>query len=65
MKWLCRLVIPPGGIVLDSFLGSGTTIVAAEREGFTAVGIEMSGEFAALSEARVLHAVGEHTIGEA
>lgn len=59
MRWLIRLVTPPGGVVVDTFLGSGTTMVAAEREGFECIGIEMAGEFAALSEARVLHSIDE------
>lgn len=37
MQWLCRLVTPPGGVVLDPFAGSGTTGEAAFREGFRAV----------------------------
>lgn len=61
MRWLIRLVTPPGGVVVDTFLGSGTTMVAAEREGFDCIGIEMSGEFAALSEARVRHAISDST----
>ena len=40
MRWLCRLVTPPGGTVLDPFTGSGTTGVAALSEGFRFVGIE-------------------------
>lgn len=40
MRWLVRLVTPPGGVVLDPFAGSGTTIEAAELEGFRAIGIE-------------------------
>lgn len=40
MAYLCRLVTPPNGIVLDPFTGSGTTGVAAIREGFRFVGIE-------------------------
>lgn len=40
MQWLCRLVTPPGGVVLDPFAGSGTTGEAAWREGFSAVLIE-------------------------
>lgn len=57
MRWLIRLVTPPGGVVMDTFLGSGTTMVAAEREGFRCIGVEMSGEFASLSEARVQQAI--------
>jgi site-specific DNA-methyltransferase (adenine-specific) len=40
MRWLVRLVTPSGGIVLDPFAGSGTTLLAAEAEGFESVGIE-------------------------
>lgn len=40
MRYLCRLVTPPDGLVLDPFTGSGTTLVAAREEGFRALGIE-------------------------
>jgi DNA modification methylase len=40
MRWLCRLVTPPGGLVLDPFTGSGTTALACKREGFRFIGIE-------------------------
>ena len=41
MRWLVRLVTPPGGVVLDPFAGSGTTICAARIEGFSGIGIEL------------------------
>jgi len=41
MRWLVRLVTPPGGTVLDPFAGSGTTLEAATIEGFNAIGIEL------------------------
>ena len=41
MRWLVRLVTPPGGIVGDPFAGSGTTLEAAYLEGFSAVGVEL------------------------
>jgi site-specific DNA-methyltransferase (adenine-specific) len=40
MRYLCRLVTPPGGVVLDPFLGSGTTALAALQEGFRVIGME-------------------------
>ena len=53
MAYLCRLVTPPGGIVLDPFMGSGSTGKAALREGFRFIGIEKSPEYMAIAEARV------------
>jgi site-specific DNA-methyltransferase (adenine-specific) len=47
MRWLCRLVTPPGGIVLDPFAGSGTTGQAANDEGFGCVLMEAEPQFAA------------------
>ena len=57
MQWLCRLVCPPGGIILDPFAGSGSTLKAAELEGFNAIGIEREAEYVAIAEKRV--AVGQ------
>ena len=53
MRWLVRLVTPPGGIVLDPFLGSGTTAAAAVLEGFDWVGCEMTAEYLPIIEGRV------------
>lgn len=53
MAWLCRLVTPPGGIVLDPFAGSGSTLVAAKREGFQYIGIEREAEYVEIAKARV------------
>ena len=53
MRWLVRLVTPPGGIVLDPFAGSGTTLEAAVLEGFVAVGIEREADYLRLIEARM------------
>jgi site-specific DNA-methyltransferase (adenine-specific) len=52
MRWLVRLVTPPGGTVLDPFTGSGTTGAAAALEGFDFIGIEREAEYAAIAEAR-------------
>jgi site-specific DNA-methyltransferase (adenine-specific) len=57
MRWLCRLVTPPGGIVLDPFMGSGSTGIAAVREGFRFVGIEHSPEYFEIACKRVAAAV--------
>ncbi|HKY60036.1 MAG TPA: site-specific DNA-methyltransferase [Gemmatimonadota bacterium] len=47
MRWLVRLVTPPGGLVLEPFAGSGTTLRAAREEGFRAIGIEREEEYLA------------------
>jgi DNA modification methylase len=52
MAWLVRLVTPPGGTVLDPFAGSGSTLVAAKREGFGFIGIEREPEYVEIIEAR-------------
>ena len=57
MAYLCRLVTPPGGLVLDPFLGSGSTGKGATREGFRFVGIEQSPEYLRIAEARVWYEV--------
>ncbi|QEL64759.1 site-specific DNA-methyltransferase (adenine-specific) [Oryzomicrobium terrae] len=56
MRYLCRLVTPPGGVVLDPFTGSGSTGKAATLEGFRFVGCELTEEYAAIAEARIRHA---------
>ena len=53
MRWLIRLVTPPGGVVLDPFAGSGTTIEAALIEGFDPVGIEMETDYLPLIQHRI------------
>ena len=59
MRHLCRLVTPPGGTVLDPFMGSGSTGKAATLEGFSFVGCELQPEYIAIAEARIGHAEGE------
>lgn len=53
MEWLVTLVTPPGGVVLDPFMGSGTTGVAAVHKGFRFVGIEREDEYLAIARARI------------
>jgi DNA modification methylase len=53
MTYLCRLITPKGGIVLDPFNGSGSTGVAALLEGFNYIGMEMDSEYISISEARI------------
>lgn len=53
MQWLCRMVTPPGGTVLDPFMGSGSTGKAALREGFDFVGCEREDEYMPIAKARV------------
>ena len=53
MRYLCRLVTPPGGVVLDPFMGSGSTGKAAIIEGFRFVGIEREAEYLEIARARI------------
>ena len=53
MRYLCRLVTPPGGVVLDPFTGSGSTGKAAMLEGFRFIGIEREAEYVNIAKARI------------
>ena len=53
MKYLCRLVTPKGGTVLDPFMGSGSTGIAAKDEGFDFIGIEKEKEYFEIAERRI------------
>lgn len=53
MRYLCRLVTPPGGIVLDPFMGSGSTGKAAMLEGFGFIGIEREPAYFSIAEQRI------------
>ena len=53
MRYLCRLVTPPGGTVLDPFMGSGSTGKAAILEGFSFIGIERESEYVEIARARI------------
>jgi site-specific DNA-methyltransferase (adenine-specific) len=59
MRYLCRLVTPPAGIVLDPFMGSGSTGKAAMLEGFDFIGIEQSAEYLEIAKARIEFAKNE------
>lgn len=62
MKYLCRLVTPKNGVVLDPFMGSGSTGKAAIQEGFRFCGIEMSDEYFEIAKARIEHAADDKTV---
>ena len=53
MRWLCRLVTPPDGVILEPFAGSGTTVEAALLEGFRVVAIEREVDYLPLIQARL------------
>jgi site-specific DNA-methyltransferase (adenine-specific) len=53
MRYLCRLVTPPNGTVLDPFMGSGSTGKAAMLEGFNFIGIEREAEYIEIAKARI------------
>jgi DNA modification methylase len=58
MAYLCRLVTPPGGTILDPFLGSGTTAVAAYRAGFSFIGIERERKYFDIAVKRITEELG-------
>jgi len=53
MEYLCRLITPPSGVVLDPFMGSGSTGKAAIREGFRFIGVEMNGNYFEIAKGRI------------
>ncbi len=53
MRYLCRLITPPGGVVLDPFCGSGSTGKAAMLEGLKFIGIELSADYCELAQRRI------------
>lgn len=59
MRYLCRLVTPPGGVVLDPFMGSGSTGKAAILEGFRFIGCEREAEYVEIARARIAAAESE------
>ncbi len=59
MSWLSRLITPPGGIVLDPFMGSGTTGIACVRNSLRFIGIEKEPEYYDICKARIEAAAAE------
>tara|TARA_R110000822_G_scaffold197781_4_gene335814 strand:- start:3873 stop:5003 length:1131 start_codon:yes stop_codon:yes gene_type:complete len=55
MRYLCRLVTPPNGVILDPFMGSGTTGIAASVEAFNFIGIEREEEYIEIAKNRISH----------
>ena len=53
MRWLVRLVTPPGGLVLDPFTGSGTTGMACVAEGFRFIGMEKDEGYCEIARRRI------------
>jgi DNA modification methylase len=59
MAYLVRLVTPPGGLVLDPFMGSGSTGKACMREGFRFTGIDLTPEYVEIARARIAHELAQ------
>ena len=53
MQYMCRLITPTGGVVLDPYMGSGSTGKAAVKEGFSFVGCELDGDYFEIAKVRV------------
>lgn len=64
MRWLCRLVTPPGGLVMDPFMGSGTTGIAALAEGFKFLGVERELEYFEIARDRILAGAANELKGD-
>jgi len=61
MRYLCRLVTPPDGVVFDPFMGSGSTGKAAILEGFSFIGIDKESEYVDIARRRIIHAIKSRT----
>lgn len=59
MRYLCKMITPPGGVVLDPFMGSGSTALAAYAEDFNFIGIELEQEYFEIAEARIKAATSQ------
>jgi site-specific DNA-methyltransferase (adenine-specific) len=62
MRYFVRLITPPNGVVLDPFLGSGTTGVAAMLEGFRFVGVDMEKEYVDIAQKRIEFVLKQGTL---
>lgn len=62
MRYLCRLITPPGGLILDPFMGSGSTGKAAMLEGFQFIGIDMEPDYVKIARARIEHSVKDQPL---
>ncbi len=62
MRWLCRLVTPPGGLILDPFMGSGSTGCAAVAEGFRFVGVDLDQRHVDIARRRLEHATRQPSL---
>ena len=60
MAYLCKLITPINGIILDPFNGSGSTGKAAVRNGFNYIGIDLSQEYLDISKARIEHEISKN-----
>jgi len=65
MRYLCRLITPEGGTILEPFAGSGTTLIAAHLEGYNFIGIEREAEYVEIIRARLKHWQGARDTGKA
>ncbi len=59
MQYLCRLITPPNGLIIDPFMGSGSTGKAAMYEGFRFIGIDLDPEYCKIAEARIEFALNK------
>lgn len=64
MRYLCKLITPPDGVVLDPFMGSGSTGIACIEEGFRFIGIELENEYIKIAETRIRHALANRIKGK-
>ncbi len=62
MRYLCRLITPPSGIILDPYCGSGSTCIAAHLEGFRFVAIDKEQEYIEIAERRLAKYTEQHKL---